>query len=440
MMMIEIKPIPDSPQERFCQSSVRELGFGGAAGGAKSYGLILDALYQLDKPGYDAIIFRRTYKQLMEASGLIDYSRQVFPVLGGIFNQSTYTWRFPQYHNNSIRFSYIEREADIEQHAGSAYAYVGYDQLDGFTERQYLYLFSRNRATNPDIKLYVRSTFNPGGVGHHWVKKRFIQPFQNGTGFITDPKYFKRVNGQDIETGKNDRLAISRLFIPSRLEDNPYLWQDGKGDYERNLSQLDATDYQRLRYGDWDARREGRVYHSFTDANIASDVRDLDVSKIAGYYHSHDFGAVNHIWGLWAKIGSQYYLVHEQQLPEGTTSSKAKHIKRVFGDKKIVVGYGGSGSENQYRLDFGREGVIIRLPSVPKKTPQDQIVEYQVRKTNRFFEQKTLMICSDMVMTIDQLENCVRDEKEGIQDKAQWHYCDMVRYFSSGLGMGVFVG
>jgi hypothetical protein len=434
-----IEPIPESPQVRFLACGIREVGFGGEAGGSKSFSLTLDAMYQLAKKDYHALLLRRTYKQLTGDDGLVTLSKKIYPIIGGRFRQSDYLWEFSDY-PGTIRFGHIEHEKDLEQsYEGHQYSYLGFDELQTFTERMYLYLFSRNRASNPDIKLYTRSTFMPGGIGHHWVKKRFIQPFQNGGGYINSSKYFRRVNGRDTEVGSNDDLAIERIFIPAHLEDNPYLWQDGKGAYIVSLHQLDTVDFARKR-GDWDIRREGRVYHSFTDASIGPDSRDLDVSKIAGYYHSHDFGAVNHIWGLWAKIGSQYYLVHEQQLPEGTTSSKATHIKRIFGDKKIVVGYGGSGSENQYRLDFGREGVIIRLPSVPKKTPQDQIVEYQVRKTNRFFEQKTLMICSDMVMTIDQLENCVRDEKEGIQDKAQWHYCDMVRYFSSGLGMGVFVG
>lgn len=254
--MSDITPIPNSPQERFCRSTVRELGYGGQAGGAKSFGLILDALYQLDKPGYDAILFRRTYHQLREAGGLIDLSRQVYSRLGGVFNESTYVWKFPN--KNTIRFSYLEREADIEQHSGSQYAYIGFDELGTFTERQYLFLFSRNRCANPDINLYIRSTFNPGGIGHFWIKKRFIEPF------VTDskPKYFRRIDGQDKETTKDDPLAIARFFIPARLEDNPYLWHEGNSEYERNLHQLDSVDFRRLRYGDWDIRRTGRVYHA----------------------------------------------------------------------------------------------------------------------------------------------------------------------------------
>lgn len=418
--MNEIRPIPGSPQERFCKSTVRELGFGGAAGPGKSYGLILDVLYQLPKEGYHAIIFRRSFKQLMEAGGLIDYSQQVYPALGGVFNQSTYTWKFPRCYNNTIRFSYIEREADIEQQAGPAYAYIGWDQLDAFTERQYLYLFSRNRNANPGINLYIRSTFNPGGVAHHWIKKRFIEPFRD----YDRPKYFKRVDGKDKETAASDPLAISRFFISARLEDNPYLWRGGDSEYERNLYQLDNVDFRRLRLGDWDIRRAGRVYHQFSEPG--PDASALDYTTVSGYYHSHDFGAVNAVWGLWAKIEGRYYLIYEQQLPEGTTASRARLIKARLLDRDIIAGYGGAGGEDQQRLDYGQEGVRIRLPNITD-------VEGQIDAANRMLEKGEMIICSNCVHTIDQLENCVRDEKEGIVEKSTWHYLDMVRYFAAGV-------
>jgi hypothetical protein len=424
--MNEIRPIPNSPQERFCKSTVRELGFGGAAGPGKSYGLILDVLYQLPKEDYHAILFRRTYKQLMEAGGLIDYSQQIYPTLGGIFNQTTYTWKFPRYHGNTIRFSHIEREADIEQHAGSAYAYIGFDQLDMFTERQYLYLFSRSRSANPDINLYIRSTFNPGGIAHHWIKKRFIEPFKD----CDRPKYFKRINGADTEATADDPLAISRFFISAKLEDNPYLWRDGDSEYERNLYQLDSVDFRRLRFGDWDIRRTGRVYHAFSEASLGPHSDELDYSQAEGYWHGHDFGAVNQVWGLFVRIKGIYYLMHEQQLPEGTTAARCDIIKAHFQGRNIVIGYGGSKSERQQRLDYRKEGVEVRLPDVND-------VESQINTTNRMFENGTLKICSNMVHTIDQLENCVRDEKEGIADKSVWHRLDVLRYFCAGVGSGL---
>lgn len=417
----EIKPIPSSPQERFCRSNVRELGFGGQAGGGKSMALILDALYQLDKPGYNAIMFRRTYKRLKEADGLIDLTSAVYPIIGGVYRQSDYTWVFPRFHDNTIRLSHMEHEKNAQDYSGSQYAWIGFDELEEFVERQYLFLFSRNRSSNPSVNLYMRSTFNPGGVGHFWIKKRFIN-----TDIANKAKWFCRVGGIDTEASPKNRNAIERMFIPSRLEDNPYLWQDGNSEYDRGLNQLDIVDYRRLRLGDWDVRRTGRVYHSFDDKNVGPASYELDLSKAEGYYHAHDFGAVNRIWGLWAKIGKSYYLIHEEQLPEGTTENRAKKIKSHFQGRKVVAGWGGAKSEKQQRIDYAKFGVAIRLPSV-------QDVESQIDEANKMFDNEEMIICSDMTMTIDHLENCVRDEKEGIQDKSQWHFADMIRYFAAGL-------
>lgn len=180
-------------------------------------------------------------------------------------------------------------------------------------------------------------------------------------------------------------------------------------------------------------KRTGRIYHAFSDENIGPDSRDLDYSQVAGYYHSHDFGAVNHVWGLWAKIGTQYYLIHEEKLPEGTTEARSTRIKSIWDDKPIVAGWGGSLSEKQYRLDFANHGITIRTPPTVLKSSEDQQVESQIRQTNKMFESETMMICSDMVFTLDQLENCTRDVKGGIADKASWHFLDMTRYFAAGI-------
>lgn len=215
--------------------------------------------------------------------------------------------------------------------------------------------------------------------------------------------------------------------------------------------------------------RTGRVYYAFTDANIGPASYDLDYSKVEAYYHSHDFGAVNHVWGLWAKIGNQYFLIHEEKLPEGTTEARANRIKAVWRKtvqylvaaitqeqpnltleqavklalSKVIAGYGGAGSEEQYRRDFAHYGVTIRQPITKigrQGSGDDAIVETQIRQANQMFESKTAMVCNDMVNTLYQLENCIRDEKEAIADKAIWHFLDSVRYFAAGVKRRVFVG
>jgi hypothetical protein len=354
--MIEIRPIPKSPQDLLLKSKVREIGFGGQAGGGKSYGLILDALYQLNKPSYNAIMFRRTYKQLSGADGLIELSRQVYPLLGGHFMKTEYLWTFSNY-PGTVRFAHLEHESDVYKYSGHQYAWIGFDQLDEFLERQYLFLFSRNRCSNPDVDIYMRSAFNPGGIGHFWIKKRFID-----ADITNSPEYFKRVDGQDVKVSVDDPLAMSRMFIPSRLEDNPYLWLDGQGEYEKSLHQLDNVDFRRLRLGDWDIRRTGRVYHGFLEPGPPS--YELNLSQAEGWYHAHDFGAVNRAWGLLVKIGPNYYLMHEAILPEGTTAARANQIKAHFKERKMVAGFGGAKGEDQQRKDYTQEGVPIRLPRV----------------------------------------------------------------------------
>jgi hypothetical protein len=395
---------------------VREIGYGGQAGGGKSFGLILDPLYQIVTPGFNAIIFRRTYKRLKEADGLIDLSFQVYPYLGGEYHGQDYRWTFPN--GNTIRFSHIEHENNIHQYSGSQYAYIGFDELQEFTKRQYLFLFSRNRSTNSDISLFVRSTFNPGGIGHSWIKKRFID-----TDIRNRHRWFSQEGGVEIEVPAGQ--GVSRMFIPASLEDNPYLYQGGDGDYEKGLRQLDNVDYQRLRHGDWSIRRTGLVYHGFTRDNIAPSSRQMDLSQ-ASFYHSHDFGAVNRAWGLFAKIDGTYFLVHEAILPPGSTEARARIIRQHLKGKQVIAGYGGSKSEKQQRADYRQAGVQIREPVITD-------VESQISITNKMFETGELMICSDCTMTIDQLDSCVRDDSEGIADKSVWHNLDVLRYFAAGV-------
>lgn len=171
-------------------------------------------------------------------------------------------------------------------------------------------------------------------------------------------------------------------------------------------------------------KKEGRVYHGFTEPG--PDASKLDYSKVTGYWHSHDFGAVNAVWGLWAKIEDKYYLIHEQQLPPGTTAKRAAMIKSHFEGRNIIAGYGGAKSEDQQRMDYAKEGVVIRLPGIND-------VESQIDAANKMLEVGTLIICSNCVHTVDHLQNCVRDFKEAIADKSIWHYADQVRYFAAGI-------
>lgn len=171
-------------------------------------------------------------------------------------------------------------------------------------------------------------------------------------------------------------------------------------------------------------QKQGRVYHAFKGAG--PDSSTLDLSSATGFWHAHDFGIVNQVWGLFAKIDGKYYLIYERKLPEGTTATKAASILSRLEGLKVVTGYGGAKSENRQRSEYLKEGITIRLPGISD-------IEAQINIVNRMFELDELIICSDCVYTVDMLENCIRDEKEGIMDKSRWHYLDMLRYFGAGI-------
>lgn len=179
-------------------------------------------------------------------------------------------------------------------------------------------------------------------------------------------------------------------------------------------------------------QKSGLVYHAFGDSCIVSPGSvNLD---LCSFYHAHDFGAVNQAFGLFAKDpDGVFYLCHEAILPEGTTKARAALVKSHFRNRKVVAGYGGAASEKQQRADWGAEGVSIREPRITD-------VEGGVDAVNKMLETGKLKILNTMTLTIDQLENCVRDEKEQIADKSQWHHLDVLRYFAAGVNKQGFRG
>ena len=162
-----------TPRQRaFIDAPEREVLFGGAAGGGKSFGQLIDALlYALKYPGSKQLILRRTYPELEKS--LIRVSQTVFPRSVYAYNGSSHVGRFKN--GSLIDFGYSASEADVFQYQSAEYDVIRFDELTHFTEFQYVYMLSRLRGVNGYPK-QIKSSTNPGGVGHAWVKERFIDP------------------------------------------------------------------------------------------------------------------------------------------------------------------------------------------------------------------------------------------------------------------------
>ena len=261
-------------QKQFIDAGQSEVLFGGAAGGGKSYGQVVDALlFALRYPGSKQLILRRSFAELDKSlirAALALYPREVFT-----FNSSSHTGRFKN--GSCIDFGYCATENDVYQYQSAEYDCIRFDELTHFTEAQYVYLISRVRGANGFPK-QIKSSTNPGGVGHSWVKARFVDPAQRNTPF----------------TGTD---GMDRIFIPSLLSDNGFLTQ-GDPDYEKRLLALPERERKALLYGDWDIF-EGQYFSEFSRDKHVIEPFEIPVSWRK--YRTLDYG-LDRLAVLWCAI------------------------------------------------------------------------------------------------------------------------------------------
>jgi len=228
---------PEVRQSVFILLDELEALYGGAAGGGKSDALLMGASQWVDIPGYAALLLRKTYSELSLPGALMSRSMEWYRGAGIDWNDGTHTWTFPS--GATITFGHLQYTKDRYRYSSTEFQFIGFDELTEFKEDEYTFLISRCRrpATGPlsQIPLRVRSGTNPGGIGHDWVKRRFIPEIDPATG----AKRFK----YDAMTGQ------LRPFVPARLKDNPHIDQ---ASYINSLQHLDPITRERLLNGDWD--------------------------------------------------------------------------------------------------------------------------------------------------------------------------------------------
>lgn len=236
---MELRYTATKKQKQFIDAESFEVLFGGAAGGGKSHGQLLDSLiFALRYPASKQLVLRRTYAELEKS--LIRAALGMFPREIFTLNSSSHTGKFKN--GSIIDFGYCAAEFDVYQYQSAEYDVIRFDELTHFTESQYVYLISRVRGANGYPKC-VKSSTNPGGIGHSWVKKRFVDPSVPDREFV----------GED---------GLRRIFIPSLLDDNGFLSSSDPG-YKKRLLALPKRERQALLYGDWNIF-EGQYFCEFS--------------------------------------------------------------------------------------------------------------------------------------------------------------------------------
>ena len=266
---IRIGPQP-GPQTAFLETTADLAFYGGAAGGGKSYGLLLEPLRHFDNPRFGGVIFRRNSKQVRVEGGLWDESAKLYPLLGAVPREFALEWKMPS--GSRLSFAHLEYDKDVYSWQGAQIAYIGFDELTHFTEFQFFYMLSRNRSSS-GVPGYVRGSCNPDADS--WVAK-FISWYIGEDGLAIPERsgvirWFIRVDetimwGDSAEELKDKfgshHLPKSFTFIPSKITDNKILMEKDPA-YIGNLSALSRVERERLLNGNWKIRASaGNVFQA----------------------------------------------------------------------------------------------------------------------------------------------------------------------------------
>ena len=430
-MIFEPNP---GPQTRFLAATEQEVLYGGAAGGGKSYSLVADPVRYFTNAHARMLLVRRSTEELRE---LISVSKQLYPqAIPGIrFMERDKTWVAPN--GATLWMSYLDRDDDVMRYQGQAFNWIGFDELTQWpTPYAWNYMRSRLRSTKASgLPLYMRATSNPGGPGHQWVKKHFIDPS------IPDkPFWATDENGEVIKWPKGHSREgeplFKRKFIPATLFDNPYLSEDGM--YEANLLSLPEHQRRQLLEGDWDIN-EGAAFPEFSRRIHVVDPFDIPSNWVR--FRACDYGYGSYTGVVWLAVvpGSEQLVVYrELYVSKIIATDLADMILDIERDEKVRYGVLDSSLWHN-RGDTGpslAEQMIIRGC---RWRPADRSRGSRVAGKNEihrrlqvdeFTEEPRLVIFSNCTNLISQLPSIPLDKKnpEDVDTNSEDHLYDALRY------------
>ena len=422
----------DGPQTDFLSAGERDVLYGGAAGGGKSFALLADPLRYCHNPNHRGLLLRRTLDELTE---LIDKSRQLYPKAfpGAKFRESKTTWVFPS--GATIWFTYLDRDKDVTRFQGQAFNWIGIDEITQYpTPYVWDYLRSRLRSTDPELQqhLYMRCTANPGGIGGWWVKKTYIDGLEPNKAFpafdIETQKPFVWPAGHE----KAGQPLFLRKFVPARLTDNPYLMADGQ--YEAMLRSLPEVERKRLLEGDWDVA-EGAAFPEFSRSRHVVEHFELPTNwpriRAADYGYASPscvlWGAIdwdNNIW-VYRELYAKHLTAEElaDKIMEAEQLDPTPHYTVLDSSCWNKTGFGPSIAETMMRAG-------VRWTPSDRNRIQGKMEVHRRLANDPYTEEPRLRIFSSCQNIIKQLAGIPlsKSNSEDVDTKAEDHAYDALRY------------
>ncbi len=326
---LKLLGVPNPKQEEFFKADARHVAYGGARGGGKSWALRrLFIMLALAYPGLKLLLLRRTLQELRE--------NHVLPMLTELHGFAQYrddekAFVFPN--GSRIKLGYCDAEKDVLQYQGQEYDVVGLEEATHFTEYQMQFLTTCNRGTRADFKPQMYYTSNPGGVGHQWFKRLFIDRIYQG-----------KEKSEDY------------VFIQARVYDNTILMENNP-EYVEHLENL-PDDLRRAHLdGDWDVFA-GQYFREWRrDIHV---VKPFEIPSWWKRFRSLDYGLDTTACYWWAVSGEgviyAYRELHQPNL--SLTNAARKIIEMTPANEKISYTVASPDLWNR-RQETGFSGVEI---------------------------------------------------------------------------------
>ena len=411
----------DGPQTSFLASAEREVFYGGARGGGKSYAMLVDPLRYCHKAQHRALLIRRSMPELRD---MITHSQRLYSraFKGARWREQEKEWRFPS--GARIEFGYAENMTDVLRYQGQSYTWIGVDELPQYpTPDVYNFLRSSLRSVDPEIPVYMRATGNPGNIGSQWVKEMFVDPAEPNKAFNVS-----------IDTPTGIR-KISRRFIPAKLQDNPYLMQTD--DYYIMLASLPEVQRKQFLEGDWTAFENS----SFPEFNKTTHVVDpFDIPRGWSRFRSADWGYSSNACCLWFAIDwdNNLWVYRELYTKKITADEFARKVLEA--EQGEFMRYGVLDSSTWARRgDVGPSIAETMIQEGCKWRPSDRSPKSRINgkleihkrlKVHEKDNEPTLKVFSNCINLIRTLPLLPLDKNnpEDVDTNAEDHAYDALRY------------
>lgn len=407
-------------QTVFHKAVADEKLYGGAAGGGKTAAIVAESItLALEYPGIPINLFRRTIPEL-KATIIPEIEKQA----GAYKRAGHMEWhgqdrKYSFTNGSTIQLNYLDNDNDIYRYQGAEMPIIGIDELTQFPQAWVEYLLTRNRTSNPNWPVMMIAGTNPGGIGHGWVKARFIDPVPPET-----------IYTQNLDDGH----TVTRVFIPAKVDDHPI--EKFRDDYKRKLSAISDDQLRRaLRDGDWDVFA-GQVFREFR-----RDIHVVDPFAIPTHWQrwrAMDYGNKNSVgWFAQDPQTERIYMYREYRTEEFVDiPTKSMFIKQFQSGESISYGladpaiWNGQGDHNTGKsvaMMFSDEGIHWMPANNDRKAGLAVVHDYLGIAKDGKPKLQFFSTCVSIIRTLPSLPYD-KIKVDDVDTKADDHDYDMLRY------------